>query len=279
MAEPMPPSPRRAGKVGTEVVRGAAAAIAGVIVWTGGCAGLESWDGFSDTARTRADAASSGGPDDDANADDAASPVKIAPGQTSSTAFDGPSVAQVDVPMKQPVTSGDLLVAAIGWYDDTVKLTSVTDSLGNTFHPASDPVIVTGSKAMVQVVYFASGVTGGATDTLTAKFDDRADSPDVRVAEYSGLAPTKADGVASQSGTSADPTTGPLTTQLAPMLLVAAGLTYNTNFTAAGPDFTVRVISESGNLLEDRVVDRPDTYTAHAVMQQSGWLMQLVAFH
>jgi hypothetical protein len=284
MAEPMPPSCRRVGRA---VVSPAAAAAAALVLsvavaWGAGgagCAGFESWDGFSEATPARVEAGSSGGPDDASTGDADTTPRKIVPGQANSTSFDGPTVDQVKVTLNQPLVQGDLLVVAIGWYDDSVKVTSVTDSLGNSFRPASDPVIISGNKPAVQVIYFASGVTGGASDNVTVAFDDRADSPDVRVAEYSGFSPTKSDGVTSQTGTSADPSTGQLTTQFAPELLVAAGLTYDTEYTDAGPDFSVRVISKSGNILEDRIVDHPDTYSAHAVMESSEWLMQLVAFH
>jgi hypothetical protein len=271
MAEPMPPSPRRAGKV----VRCAAAAVA--VAGAVGCAGLESWDGFSDPTRRQSDGGSSGGSADSASAEGGTTST-IVRGQSTSSSFDDQSSDQVVVNL-QAVTSGDLLVVAIGWYDDSVKLSSVTDSLGNTFQAAGDPVIVTGNKASVQVIYYATIATAGATDSITVKLDDRADSPDVRVAEYSGLGSTKPDGITGQSGSSASPSSGPLTIQSAPSLLVAAGLTYKTEFTGAGPDFTVRVISQSGNILEDRIVDHPDSYNAQAVCAEDVWVMQLVAFH
>ena len=80
-------------------------------------------------------------------------------------------------------TAGNLNVVVVGWNDITSTISSVTDSLGNTYAQAA--ALVTGS-AERQAIYYAKNIAGGS-NTVTVAFNQAARIVDVRVLEYSGL--------------------------------------------------------------------------------------------
>ena len=78
---------------------------------------------------------------------------------------------------------------------------------------------------------------------MTVTFNAAAPFVDIRATEYSGLDPANPLDVGhSASGTSATPNSGSVTTTVAQELVFGAGMTTG-KFTAAGTNFTSRIIT------------------------------------
>jgi Domain of unknown function (DUF1929)/Bacterial Ig domain/Glyoxal oxidase N-terminus len=177
--------------------------------------------------------------------------------------------------------AGDLNVVIVGWNNTTATVNSITDSKGNAYQLAVGPTLLTG--ALSQSIYYAPKIAAG-TNTVTVKFSPAAAYPDVRILEYSGISSTNPlDGTS--GGTESIPlvsygsSSGTVTTTNAVDLLVAAN-TVQTATTAAGPNFTSRMITSPDlDIAEDRVVYAAGSFSATASIQGSqGFVMQLVAF-
>ena len=69
-----------------------------------------------------------------------------------------------------PQTAGNLNIVVVGWNDITSTVSSVTDSLGNTYAQAAG--LVTGS-AERQAIYYAKNIAGGS-NTVTVAFNQAA---------------------------------------------------------------------------------------------------------
>ena len=84
--------------------------------------------------------------------------------------------------------AGDTNIVAIGWNNTTSRITSVTDSAGNTYRLADPKATGIGVS---QAIYYASNIKAAAagTNTVTVKFNTATPYVDVRAVEYSGLAP------------------------------------------------------------------------------------------
>src|SRR5206468_7897603 len=118
-------------------------------------------------------------------------------------------------------------------------------------------------------------------NVVTVTFNQPAQSPDIRIAEYRGVdgsTPVEVTAAAQGSSTSSD--SGAVTTLTPNDLLVAGNMTLVGVTTGPGASFTNRVItSPDGDILEDRVVTSTGSYNATAPLGASGpWIMQMVAF-
>jgi regulation of enolase protein 1 (concanavalin A-like superfamily) len=84
-------------------------------------------------------------------------------------------------------TAGDMNIIAVGWTDTTTSVSSVTDSSGNTYTLAIGPTRV--AADLSQSIYYAKGIKAAAagSNTVTVNFNAAAASPDIRIAEYSGV--------------------------------------------------------------------------------------------
>ena len=210
----------------------------------------------------------------------------VAPGAARFTAVQanhaapGGTPLSVTVPYAAPQLAGSLNVVAIGWHDTTATIASVTDSRGHAYVLAVGPTLLPG--VATQSLYYAANI-GAATageNVVEVTFTSPATAPDVRIAEYTGVrAVTPVAGTAAAQGSSALSDSGLLTTTTPTVLLVAANLGDPGTTTAAGENFTARVISSQGSLLEDRTVTALGSYNATAAVAPAGaWIMQLVAF-
>jgi hypothetical protein len=224
------------------------------------CAALDSWSGFD------------GSPE-------------IAAIQGHALVADG-KVTSLAIPFDRPQLAGDLDVIAIGWYDTSIDVKSVTDSLHNVYRVAAKRTTLGGSDILVQTIYYASGIAAASAgaNIVTIEWTASTQAPDVRVAEYRGLDPVEPfDSSASNTGNDASPTSGATSTHFAHELLFGAGLVGGGDgdeYAAAGADFAVRAISSDGTLIEDRIVNEQGSYAAIAPLPRSApWLMQLATFH
>src|SRR5215475_4583813 len=190
------------------------------------------------------------------------------------------SPTSVAVTYAQAQTAGDLNVVVVGWNNSGSQTITVTDSKGNTYAPAIGPTVFGGFAT--QTIYYAANIAAAAanTNTVTVTFSAAAPFPDIRIAEYRGIATTSpVDGALAAQGTSTSSSSGALVTTNANDLLVAANIV-QTGTTAAGTGFTSRVITvPDGDILEDQIVTAAGSYTATApIAPSAGWIMQLVAF-
>jgi RHS repeat-associated protein len=176
--------------------------------------------------------------------------------------------------------AGDLNVVVVGWRDTTATVKSVADSAGNTYSLAVGPTtqISNGTQSIYYAKNIKAATAGGNTVTVT--FSAAATTPDIRIAEYSGIDPNNPLDVSIGKETNGTTSTcGPVTTTNADDLLVAANLVQYTT-TAAGSGYSSRVITTpGGDILEDQFVTATGGYSATAPLSASGrFIMQLVAF-
>jgi hypothetical protein len=176
-------------------------------------------------------------------------------------------------------TAGNLNVVAVGWNDATSHVLTVNDTSGNLYSRA---VATVQPGLQSHSIYYAANIAAAAVNTnvVTLTFDAAADYPDVRIAEYGGIAPVNPVDVAvGASGIGATASSGAVSTTNMNDLLVGAN-NVQTSTTGPGTGYTQRVItSPDGNMLEDQVVTALGSYGATAPLSGgSGWVMQMVAF-
>ncbi len=174
--------------------------------------------------------------------------------------------------------AGDTNILAIGWNNATSNITSVTDSAGNAYQVA---VPTARGSGLSQAIYYATNIkaAGAGANTVTVTFNTATPFIDIRALEYSGLDPVNPFDVgASASGNSTAANSGSVTTSAASELIFAAGMTAGV-FSAAGTNFTNRIITaQDGDIAEDRLVTTAGSYTATASLSSATWLMQVATF-
>jgi hypothetical protein len=175
-------------------------------------------------------------------------------------------------------TAGDTNIIAIGWNDTTSAIASVTDTAGNVYQPA---IPTFRGNGLSQAIYYAANIAAAPAggNAVSVTFSQPAAFVDLRITEYSGLRTSAPFDVGSSaSGSGATASSGALTTAGPSELLFAAGMT-GTTFTAAGPGFTIRVVTApDGDLVADAPATTAGSYTATASLGSGTWLLQLVAF-
>jgi hypothetical protein len=186
-----------------------------------------------------------------------------------------PSGSTLAVAYPAAQTAGNLNIVVVGWNDTTAAVSSVTDSRGNTYTRAVGP---TTGTALSQSIYYAKNIIAGS-NTVTVVFNQTAAYPDVRVLEYSGADTTNPlDVTAGASGTGLTGNSGSATTTSANELVFGAGMTFDI-YNAAGSGYTNRVITNFGDIAEDRSVTSTGSYNATAAMRASAaWVMQMATF-
>jgi hypothetical protein len=181
--------------------------------------------------------------------------------------------------------AGDLNVVVIGWGDSTSNISGVTDSAGNVYALAIGPT--RSVKNVSQSIYYAANIAAASSNTVTVTFDGTVESADIRIAEYRGIEPSNPLDVAAGAadGTGATQASAAMTTNNVNDLLVAGGLVYASG--AAGgastgmsavPDYTPRLATDAGNMLEDRIVSAAGPYQVDAASAQSTSVVQVAAF-
>jgi hypothetical protein len=189
------------------------------------------------------------------------------------------SQSSLKVAYTKAQTAGDLNVVIVGWNDSSASVSSVTDTKGNTYLLAVGPTVQT--NLATQSIYYASNIAAASANgnAVTVAFNKGAASPDIRIAEYTGiLAANPVDITASAQGTSGSSNSGSATTTNANDLLLGGNLVQQST-TAAGSGYTTRVItSPDSDILEDRIVTSAGSYSATASLSGGAWIMQMVAF-
>jgi hypothetical protein len=215
-------------------------------------------------------AVSSGGTSGNGN-QAAAKPV-LAPAFVQVNSNNPVSAQSIPVAYSSAQTAGNLNIVVVGWNDTTSAVSSVTDSLGNTYTLAVGPTTGGGQR---QSIYYARNIKGGS-NTVTVAMSTTVNYPDIRVLEYTGL--TALDVTAGAFGTSAAPNSGNATTTTARELIFTANTCYPST-TAVGAGFTTRVTTIDGDIAADKSVTATGAYNGSATLSASNfWVMQMAAF-
>jgi len=188
------------------------------------------------------------------------------------------TVSTMSVPFTAAQTAGDLIVVGLSW-GSGVTISSVTDTKGNTYALAAGPTTFSGAAS---AIYYAKNIVAAAAgaNTVTVTFSAATGTPDLRVAEYSGINTTSPlDVTAVSTGTSITSDSGSATTTNANDLLVGVNAVLS-GTAGAGTGYTSRQISTfDGNILEDKIVSATGAYSATATLSSSAaWIMQMAAF-
>jgi hypothetical protein len=189
------------------------------------------------------------------------------------------SLTSASVAYSKAQTAGNTNILAIGWNDATSSITSVKDTLGNTYRLA---VATARGSALSQAIYYASNIKAAAAgaNTVTVTLSAAAFAIDLRITEYSGLDPTSPFDVGrSAAGNTALASSGTVTTTAAGELIFGAGMTVG-GFSAAGTSLTSRIITwPDYDIAEDRSVTTTGNYGATApLFGAAAWLMQVASF-
>jgi len=174
--------------------------------------------------------------------------------------------------------AGDLNIVVIGWSDTTATVKTVTDSKLNVYTLAVGPTQVTGQAT--QSIYYAKSIAAAAANAnvVTVAFNGSANTPDLRILEYSGApAAGPIDAVGSASGSSATASASVTTTNANDVILAADFVEMATPGPGAG--FTSRMITvPDSDIVEDETVSSTGTFSGTAPESPAGWwVMQVIA--
>ena len=189
----------------------------------------------------------------------------------------GAMVSTYSVSFSSPVTTSDLLLVAIGTNVPTATITSVTDTLGSTFTPATG-FVANPFVGMGEQIWMATS-KGSSADTVAVVLSQAA-NVHLIIAEYSGIAAV-VDATAAAgptSGTTAD--SGALTTLTPGDLLFGHIVTASLNHTfTAGTGYTLRQTTPTGaSAIEDQLVSATGSYHATFTLNSADyWVGALVA--
>lgn len=174
--------------------------------------------------------------------------------------------------------SGDTIIVGVHWDPQSVNVSSVTDSQGNTYVSAVGPTNWD-SGGSRQQEFYATNITGGnITITVTMSGTTGIDL-EIYQLEYAGLEANVGFDVGS-AGTTTNPTTamdsGSATTHNKVELIYGHGTAHNA-VSSAGAGFTTRSTFAS-NLVEDKYVTARGSYNATATGDGSNTCMHMAAF-
>ena len=173
----------------------------------------------------------------------------------------GGTTASVSASYSSVQSAGDLNVVVVSWKDSTSTIQSVTDALGNVYSLAIGPNTGTGMR---QSIYYAKNIHAGS-NSVAVTFNQAANSPDVRILEYSGVdTASPLDVSAGASGNSSLADSGSVALGNASDLMVGANVTNAKNIVAGSPLTSRVVTSTTADLVEDRVVNVAASYNAWA---------------
>src|SRR3989441_5936258 len=195
----------------------------------------------------------------------------------------GTSVLTYSVGFTSPLTASDLILVAIGTNSVGSTVSSITDTLGNTFAPATNlsTTAFTPLQISEQIWWTSSKASGADTITVTVS---QAANLHVIVAEYSGVAtvnPVDATSIGnSGTTTSTAVDSGPLATSTAGDLLFGHVVTGGLNHTfTAGTGYTLRQTTPTGaSAIEDQWASTTGTYHGTFTLGAADyWICALVA--
>jgi len=190
----------------------------------------------------------------------------------------GSGLTNVGVVFTDAQTLGNLNVVIVGWNDGNARVSSVSDTAGNTYQLAVGPTI----GPVSQSIYYAKNIFASApgANLVTVNFAPGAAFPDVRILEYQGIdTANPVDAVSSGQGTGLSASAPAIVTTIATDMIVA-GDTVETTTQGPGPGYITRMItSPDSDIAEDWLVNHAGSWSVSASLGVSGgWAIQGVAF-
>jgi Domain of unknown function (DUF1929)/IPT/TIG domain/Kelch motif len=175
-----------------------------------------------------------------------------------------------------PQSAGDLNIVVVGWNDATSKISSVTDSSGNSYTQAGSVVVGTN---LTQAIYFAKNIVSASTNTVTVQFNQGASYPDVRIFEYAGLDTVNPlDVTNGSSGQSLTASSGSVTTTVATELVFGSDTVLSKTL-SPGSGFVPIVFTSFFDLAEHEMTSKIGKFNPSANLDaDTNWVMQVVTF-
>lgn len=193
------------------------------------------------------------------------------------SAINGGASTSVSKAFTSNITAGGLLVVSAFSEVDSSTVSSVTDTLGNTYVKATDPTTSVGHGTHLGVWYAMNSVAGANTVTFTAGQSGRIY---LMVEEVSGAATTTAlDATGTGTGTNASPTCSATTTASGDYLYGA--ITNSRSTLTAGTGYTVRTGTGFNEFFdsESKVAGVAGSYAADGTISVAGaWVAHMAAF-
>jgi large repetitive protein len=185
----------------------------------------------------------------------------------------GTDAASESVAFSSNVGSGHLVFCTAGWWQTGVFVSSVSDTIGNTYFPL--PVTINGSHIM-QAFYAFSNSSGA--DTFTAHFTGSGGtSVGIACGEWSG--PSSLDKHGEATGNSSTPTSASITPSSSGELLIGYGDDGINTWGASGA-WTLRSTSASVRYgLEDQLSSGTSSVATGFTITSAQWEAGIVAFY
>jgi len=189
--------------------------------------------------------------------------------------FSSSSVSTLSATFSSNVTAGNLLVIAIGFVGASTTVSSVTDTLGNTYSRAVGPTIDTNVNYTIYTYYTTSSSTG--SNTVTVNSSASGTFFRVLVHEYSGV--NTLDVVSGATASNGTIDSGSKTTYHADELIFGWGSSAGgTLLTGPGTGFTQRE-SQGSEITEDKIVSATGSYDASYPADTTSWACQMATFY
>ncbi len=186
---------------------------------------------------------------------------------------------KVTVAFPNAQSVGNVNVVVVAWNDDKAAVQSVSDSSGNTYRLAGNPLVLSGIAT--QAIYYSANIAnaGAGANTVTVVFTAAAPYPDIRIAEYSGIdVNTPLDVSTGATGTGTYSDSGSVATSSPNELLIGANYVEHTT-SGPGSGYTQRLQTDDQSILEDTIAKSAGSYnvTAPIVNGPGWWLIQMAA--
>ncbi|KYG66998.1 hypothetical protein AZI86_08225 [Bdellovibrio bacteriovorus] len=209
-----------------------------------------------------------------------ASAIPISYVQNSEQSITANSSSVATPAFSSSLTAGNLMVCAIVYNSNSIQVTSVSDTAGNSYAKAVGPV-TSPSGLMADwraEVWYKENLATGTSVTVSANFGSTFNAyKRISCHEYAGI---KTSGALDQStsavGTTSIGSVGPITTTQANELLFVAGAVGGGN-SMAGSGFTQRSTLDN-DTVADRIVSSTGSYSATMSPTGDDWQMILVSF-
>jgi len=181
--------------------------------------------------------------------------------------------------LQSNMTAGDLLVVWLWYSSKTASVSSITDSVGDTYVKAAGPSRGAGSLASwSQELWYAKNVNAGGSGVITSATFSSSFSGEKAIAvhEYSGAdTANPLDVTASAVGTTANASSGNATTTAGNDLIFGAALFASSG--GPGTGFTGRS-SLAGNATEDMIAANTGPNAATFASGAQNWIAQMASF-
>jgi hypothetical protein len=178
----------------------------------------------------------------------------------------------------QANTAGDLILAVVR-FNTSVTVSGITDTAGNTYKLAVGPTADPGNSWQEAIYYAGNIKPQAAPNKVVASFSGAVTSASVHILEVSQQANASVlDATAGNAGSGTALSSGPVTTQTAPELLIGAGIV-SAGTASAGSGYTP-LIYFNNVLVEQQSVGTASTYAgAESDSVSANWTMQLTTWH